>query len=190
MAQITVNRAPFLCLWAAVVARRLGFQEGEALSLAKAFTGLTAQSKAQRLGLSQPRPEVEREMIRAEREAKGAEYIEFLDRYIPVIRTAEGIRALSGTSPISPESTRRYLAQKFGENLELVEKKLTELAETFEPAELAGSAMDIYMRIRPKVPEGKAGWGKEGILDLDKIDDLIARRKAFHGKGGSTGSIP
>jgi len=189
MAQIIVNRAPFLCLWAAVVARRLGFQEGEALSLAKAFTGLTAQSKAQRLGLSQPRPEVEREVIRAEREAKGAEYIEFLDRYIPVIRTAEGIRALSGTSPISPESTRRYLAQKFGENLELVEKKLTELAETCEPAELAGSAMDIYMRIRPRVPEGKAGWGKEGILDLDKIDDLIARRKAFLEKGGSTRSI-
>jgi hypothetical protein len=23
--------------------------------------------------------------------------------------------------------------------------------------ELAGSSMDIYMRIRPKVPEGKAG---------------------------------
>lgn len=142
----------------------MGFAEEEALSLAKAFTGLTAQSKAQRLGLSQPRPEMERERIQAEREAKGAEYVEFLDRLIPVIHTEKGIRALSGTSPISPESTRRYLAQKFGENLEL-----------------AGSAMDIYMRIRPKVPEGKAGWGKEGILDLDKIDDLIAKRRALKG---------
>jgi hypothetical protein len=179
MAQITVNRAPFLTLWATVVARRLGFREEEALSLAKAFTGLTAQSKAQRLGLSQPRPEFERERVQAEREAKGAEYVEFLDRLIPVIRTEKGLRALSGTSPISPESTRRYLAQKFGENLELVEKKLTELAETFEPMELAGSAMDIYMRIRPKVPEGKAGWGKEGILDLDKIDELITKRRAL-----------
>jgi len=46
MAQITVNRAPFLTMWATVVARRLGFAEEEALSLAKAFTGLTAQSKA------------------------------------------------------------------------------------------------------------------------------------------------
>jgi len=181
MAQITVNRAPFLTLWATVVARRLGYGEEEALSLAKAFTGLTAQSKAQRLGLSQPRPEYERERIQAEREAKGAEYVEFLDRLIPVIRTEKGLRALSGTSPISPESTKRYLAQKFGEHLELVEKKLTELAETFEPMELAGSAMDIYMRIRPRVPEGKAGWGKEGILDLAKIDELIARRRALKG---------
>jgi len=49
-----------------VVARRLGFGEEEALSLAKAFIGLTAQAKAQRLGLSQPRPEFERERIQAE----------------------------------------------------------------------------------------------------------------------------
>ena len=179
MAQITVNRAPFLTLWATVVARRLGYSEDEALSLAKAFTGLTAQAKAQRLGLSQPRPEVEREAVRAEREAKGAEYLEFLDRVVPVVRTEKGIRALSGTSPMSPESARRYLAQKFGEHLELVESKLTELAETFEPRELEGVAMDIYMRLRPKVPEGKAGWGREGVLDLDEIDDLIARRRAL-----------
>lgn len=87
---------------------------------------------------------------------------EFLDRLIPLIRTERTVQALSGTSPSSPESTRRYRSQKFGENLELVERKLTELAETFEPMELVDSAMDIYMRIRPKVPEGKAGWGKEG----------------------------
>jgi len=40
---------------------------------------------------------------------------------------------------------------------ETCRKKLTEFAETFEPIELSGSAMDLYMRIRPKVPEGKAG---------------------------------
>jgi len=38
-----------------VVTGRLSFGKEEALSLAKAFTGLTAQSKAQRLGLPQPR---------------------------------------------------------------------------------------------------------------------------------------
>jgi len=39
MAQIIVNRAPFLTLWATVVARRLGYGKEEALALAKAFTG-------------------------------------------------------------------------------------------------------------------------------------------------------
>ena len=44
-ATVTINRAPVLTLWAAVVAERLGFDADEALSLAKAVAGLNAQSK-------------------------------------------------------------------------------------------------------------------------------------------------
>ena len=56
-----------------------------------------------------------------------------------------------------PREHKTLPRPKIRGKLELVEKKLTELAETFELMELAGSSMDIYMRIRPKVPEGKAG---------------------------------
>ena len=59
----------------------------------------------------------------------------------------------------------------------MVEEKLTTLAETFDPEELEERAMDIYMQLRPQVPEGRAGWGKTGILDLDNIDRLIAWRR-------------
>ena len=38
---VSINRAPVLTLWAAVVAERLGFDEDEALSLGKALAGLT-----------------------------------------------------------------------------------------------------------------------------------------------------
>jgi hypothetical protein len=48
--RISINRAPVLTLWAAVVAERLGYSEEEALSLGKALTGLTAQSKGRRHG--------------------------------------------------------------------------------------------------------------------------------------------
>jgi hypothetical protein len=48
---ILINRAPVLTLWAATVAERLGFDEGEALSLGKAVAGLNAQSKGRRLGI-------------------------------------------------------------------------------------------------------------------------------------------
>ena len=48
---ISINRAPVLTLWAAVVAERLGFQRDEALSLGKALAGLNVQSKGQRLGI-------------------------------------------------------------------------------------------------------------------------------------------
>ena len=47
---ISINRAPVLTLWAAVVAQRLGFDEDEALTLGKAVAGLNAYSKGRRLG--------------------------------------------------------------------------------------------------------------------------------------------
>jgi hypothetical protein len=43
MDTVTINRAPVLTLWAAVVAERLGFERVEALTLGKAVAGLTAQ---------------------------------------------------------------------------------------------------------------------------------------------------
>ena len=46
--RIQINRAPVLTLWAAVVAKRLGFNRDEALSLGKALAGLNAQSKGRR----------------------------------------------------------------------------------------------------------------------------------------------
>jgi hypothetical protein len=49
--KITINRAPVLTLWAAVVAERLGYDRDAALTLGKAVAGLNAQSKACRLGI-------------------------------------------------------------------------------------------------------------------------------------------
>ncbi len=43
--KITINRAPVLTLWAAVVAERLGFDRAEALTLGKAVAGLNAYAK-------------------------------------------------------------------------------------------------------------------------------------------------
>ena len=42
---ISINRAPVLTLWVAVVAQRLGFDGDEALTLGKAVAGLYAQAK-------------------------------------------------------------------------------------------------------------------------------------------------
>ena len=56
MDTVTINRAPVLTLWAAVVAERLGFDREEALTLGKSVAGLTAQSKGQRLGIFTPSP--------------------------------------------------------------------------------------------------------------------------------------
>jgi hypothetical protein len=68
MDTVTINRAPVLTLWAAVVAERLGFDREEALTLGKAVAGLTAQSTGQQLGILTPSPV---EVLRKREEAAG-----------------------------------------------------------------------------------------------------------------------
>src|ERR1700694_4640851 len=103
---ISINRAPVLTLWAAVVAERLGFDEDEALSLGKALAGLNAQTKGRRLGIFKPHEEAAE---KARKKERGEEFwIELMGRHIPVKNTEEGIRAGRGTQVIEPEAVRRY----------------------------------------------------------------------------------
>ena len=53
---ITINRAPVLTLWAAVVAERLGFKRDEALTLGQSVAGLNAYSKGRSLGIYAAKP--------------------------------------------------------------------------------------------------------------------------------------
>lgn len=79
---ISINRAPVLTLWAAVVSQRLGFSEDEALSLGRAVAGLNAQAKGRRLGIFKPherKPKEAREKERGERF-----FIEVCGRTVPV----------------------------------------------------------------------------------------------------------
>ena len=74
MHTISINRAPVLTLWAAVVDERPRFEHEEALAYGKAVTGLTAQAKGQRLGILTPSPaEVRRK--RAEKTVAALEVI-------------------------------------------------------------------------------------------------------------------
>ena len=105
MDTVTINRAPVLTLWAAVVAERLGFEHDEALTLGKAVAGLTAQSKGQRLGIFTPSPEAVR-LQRAEKAKKAGVFsVALLGRAVPVLHTDEGLRAVGkDQKPVTPES--------------------------------------------------------------------------------------
>jgi hypothetical protein len=172
---LSINRAPVLTLWAAVVAHRLGFDEDEALTLGKALAGLNAQAKGRRLGLFKPheeKPTKAREKERGERLL-----IEILGRPVPAIITDEGIRAVRGNKPITPDSVRRYLSDKLGDDLKVVRSALKKLAQAYKPRELAVRAYPLYERFRPTIPEGVRGWGAKGKLDLGLIERL-AKEKA------------
>src|SRR5207244_12617053 len=107
---LSINRAPVLTLWAAVVAERLGFDEDEALSLAKAVAGLNAQAKGRKLGIFKPHEEKAK---KAREKEQGEQFlVEILGRPVPATNTQDGIRAVRGGKAIDPGSVRRYLADK------------------------------------------------------------------------------
>src|SRR5450830_1253187 len=113
---IYINRAPVLTLWAAVVAERLGFRRDEAQTLGRAVAGLNAYSKGVSLGLFHPSAKSvkeHRKKLMGRRRLK----VDVLRRAVPVARTPDGLRALSGGRPISPVSVQRYLQGKFGDHL-------------------------------------------------------------------------
>lgn len=174
MPTIKINRAPVLTLWAAVVARQLGYDEAEALTLGRAVAGLNAQSKGQRLGLYKPS-----QTGKGRREAppqKQRLSVPLLGREIPAIQTPHGIRAVSGDQPIDPQSVRRYLESRFAEDLAEIRRAMEELATSFDRQVLAETAYALYEQFRPEIPRGTRGWGAAGELSTERIRRLARSR--------------
>ena len=168
---VSVNRAPVLTLWAAVVAERLGFDRPAALSLGKAMAGLTAQTKGRRLGIYGPPKMAEGE--KPKKVGLGEEFwVELCGRPIPAKNTPDGVRAVSGAEPIVPEPVERYLKGKFGEHLPDVRKAMERVAGSYPPKELAEKAFSLYEFFRPKIASGTRGWGQKDELDIALIESL------------------
>ncbi len=174
---ITINRAPVLTLWAAVVAERLGFDDDEALTLGRAVAGLNAYSKGVSLGLFEPSVKAVKE--RRETLEHGKQLtVDLLHRAVPVMRTKDGLRALSKDRPISPESVRRYLQGKFGDALDEAATAMTKLARSYPQSEIAARGYALYEKFRPEIPAGVRGWGAAGELDLELIRSLCKPKVA------------
>ena len=168
---IYINRAPVLTLWAAVVAERLGFRRDEALTLGRAVAGLNAYAKGVSLGLFRPSPKSVKD--RRKRLTRGRRLkVDVLRRAVPVVRTPDGLRALSGGRPISPTSVQRYLQGKFGDRLAAARAAMRRLARSVPPKTLAANGYALYVKFRPGVPTGVKGWGAKGNLDLTLIRRL------------------
>jgi hypothetical protein len=170
--KITINRAPVLTLWAAVVAERLGHSKDEALTLGRAVAGLNAQSKGRRIGIYEERTQEEKEKERTEAKAAKTPMVTILGRSVPMVKTPHGMRAAVNEETIDPGSVQTYLEQKFGDRLGEARAALEYLAKSYPPRELEGRAYDLYEKFRPEIPEGKKGWGVKGELDLDYIRSL------------------
>ncbi|NPA31248.1 MAG: hypothetical protein GXO37_04540 [Chloroflexi bacterium] len=174
---VRVNRAPVLTLWAAVVAHALGYPWDEALTMGRVVAGLAAHRKGVALGLYETRPA---EAEARERRRPPGEYRRVFLMGFPIeeVRTPQGWRALDSQGrPIQPEAVERYLRRRFGAAYPAVRAALEELAAAYPPERLAREAWQLYLRFRPQVPKGVEGWGKKGVLDLERIRAL-ARQAA------------
>jgi hypothetical protein len=172
---LTINRAPVLTLWAAVVAERLGYDRDEAVTLGRAVAGLNAAAKARSLGITKPRekPAVERKPAPAKPGALVE--VSLCNRIVPCVQTADGLRATSEGKPTAPASVHRYLESKFGDALAAVRQAMTALAKSLTKDELAGRAFALYEAFRPGIPSGVRGWGAKGVLDLAQIRALAGK---------------
>jgi hypothetical protein len=169
---ILINRAPVLTLWATTVAKRLGSDEDEALSLGKAVAGLTAQSKGRRLGIYKPVPQ---EIKEARARKRGEEFfVEVCGRSVPAISTEEGVRAVTRGRLVESAGVERYLESKFGDSLEEARAAMRDLAKAFRPEQLRERAFGLYEDFRPAIPAGVAGWGAKGKLDIARIRALAS----------------
>ena len=140
---VTINRAPVLTLWAAVVAERLGLDQDEALTVGRALSGLTAHAKGVRLGIFEPSPEHVAQHRQSLKHGDRTE-IRLMGRNVEAIHTPEGLRAVSRGKPIKPAAVRKYLAGKFGDALGDVQGVMETLAASMPPEELARQAFALY----------------------------------------------
>jgi hypothetical protein len=164
---VKINRAPVLTLWGVVVAQALGHSRATALTFGKYVAGKGAFAKAKRLGIAEDRaPDAKR------RSPDEPGYILFMGAEVPVVETKDGVRAITGGKPIDPAAVERYLAQKFGDDLDAVVAAMTALAKSRAKAALAREAFGLYEKFRPTIPPGAEGWGKAGDMDLGLIKKL------------------
>ena len=171
---VTINRAPVLTLWGAIVAERLGYEREAALTMGKVLAGLQAQAKGRMLGIYKPAKGPEGGPPKKARLGEDF-FVQLCGRGVPVKNTEAGIRAVVKDKPQEPTAVEKYLKSKFGDDLARVREAMEKLAEAFEPDDLQDAAYGLYEEFRPKIARGQRGWGQKGELDLDLIRSLAEK---------------
>jgi len=154
-----------LTLWATVVAEHLGHPADTASTLGRAVAGSAARVKARNIGLEERKadtPKPRPEHVTAP--------VLLLGKTIRLLPTPDGeLRAADGDQPTDPVAVQRYIAKVSGDHLDEARQAMDELASRYEPAELNRIGFRLYEKFRPDVPHGAEGWGKQAVLDMEKI---------------------
>ena len=128
------------------------------------MAGLSAYAKSVSLGIIEPQPALVRECGQQLGEGEQL-YVGFLGCPVPVEQTPDDMRAISKGKPGNLAQVAKYLASKFGPDLDAARAAMEELAVRIEPVELQRRGFRLYERFRP----GESGWGAKGELVLAKV---------------------
>ncbi|BEI88272.1 uncharacterized protein CcaverHIS019_0109900 [Cutaneotrichosporon cavernicola] len=203
---VTVNRAPVKTAWAYTVARRLGFDAQESLSLAHVYVHIGSMKHALNLGniydAAQTR-DAEDEIRELPGEAgyrrPGAPGVspqkrgwrETIEKPVgssqpwvmllgtnPVIERPNGTwRAIQKGVPVEPSVGYLYITRALKDCAPHVLGAMQLVADSYEPEELNIAGTAIYSAFKPDVVE----WGQRGGVAVADILDQI-KTKAGDGK--------
>lgn len=167
---IEVDRAAALALWAAIVAKRLGYSPSTALTLGLFLADSIVATKAKRIRVDE-NAEDGAESRRQKRGPRPHQLtVHLLSSDISIRLAADGtLRAKDQGKPASARSVAGYLARAFGHHLALVSDAMEALVASMPPEELNRIGLQLYERFWPEVPHGRQGWRVKGKLRLERI---------------------
>lgn len=139
--RLLVNHAPVLTLWAAVVAKRLGVERDEALTLARAFAGLNAYAEGKALGIFHPKPAEVKAKRKTLKHGEGLT-VNLLHGAVPAVRTPMA----SEPCPSAVQSPRTPCSDTWKGNLA---KGFGRQGGNGSPRSIAPCSSDSGPRLRP-----------------------------------------
>lgn len=173
--RIYVNRSPVMILWGAVCAERcFHLKWEEALSVASAAASAIARRKAASLDLAD---------ISGESSAKNNDvslvFLGLLGVEVSTLRDpiTDEVRTIDRGVHVDPLRVSALLESRFGTQLVPLKAEMRRIAAIFDPQSLKSRdgqlVYDLYVKFRPDVPRGRAGWGAKGSLEIEKLRTLV-----------------
>jgi hypothetical protein len=183
---LTINRFPIFAAWCYLIARRLGYNEDEAKSLAVTRAKLGAAAKAGLLGQRGHRAGAPGGAGKGKSSGRVPEEIEQVPfvGMRPLVAEVEGetrgvLNGGEGPRVVPPRQYDTSVERKLGEAYRDVLRTLETLADALPPEELNHRGYELWEQFAPMVRdasgrESKPGFGQRGVFDPEKVERLVA----------------
>lgn len=182
MEPLITNRFPIFAAWCYVIARRLGYTEEEARSLAITRAKLGAAARAGTLG-TRPQPAGHAGRTPDEGEVRKVEQVEFVGMRPYVTKVGGKVRGVlrsgGARQVVTPRQYETSVERRLGDAYPRVLRLLETLAATLPPEDLNERGYAFWERFAPMVRdesghEAKPRFGQRAVFDPAKVERLAA----------------